>query len=176
MISCRGYARKLIFATLLASFFSPANANALPGQPDLHVSAAARGDVETFPSEGNSTAPIQPLPSGVMYPKTSASLATVDLGWSSLLEAARKVHSEPTEEVEEVLAGEKPDDEVCLRPLIFQIPTLLTPTTPTPQPLPSPSSWRCSRISSLTQSSRNSSRGCRGGEFRRYFIIFEAGF
>ncbi|GMH80853.1 hypothetical protein TrVE_jg12210 [Triparma verrucosa] len=105
MISCRGYARKLIFATLLASFFSPTNASALPGQPDLHVSAAARGDVETFPSEGNSTAPIQPHPSGVMYPKTSALLATVDLGWSSLLEAARKVHSEPTEAVEEVLAA-----------------------------------------------------------------------
>ena len=118
MISCRGYARKLIFATLLASFFSPANASALPGQPDLHVSAAARGDVETFPSEGNSTAPIQPHPSGVMYPKTSALLATVDLGWSPLLEAARKVYFEPTEEAEEVLAGEKPDDEVCLRPLI----------------------------------------------------------
>ncbi|GMH97450.1 hypothetical protein TrST_g12667 [Triparma strigata] len=40
-----------------------------------------------------------------MYPKTSASLATVDLGWSPLLEAARKVYFEPTEEVEEVLAA-----------------------------------------------------------------------
>lgn len=94
-----------VLATLLLST-SSAHATA-PGQPDLHVSKANHGDASPFPLSGNSTLPQITSTPQVIYPTASASTqAKVDQGLKSLLKTARHIYYEPTDEIEEVAAGE----------------------------------------------------------------------